>query len=95
MTAVAHVHHFDLPFNLPFDMPWALDRQDARLFRRWLGICLATVIVLGITVPLIDLPVPVKEERKELPVDLAQILLVQPEPIVIPEPPKPRRIVVL
>ena len=86
MTAAAHVHHFDLPF----DLPWALDRQDARLFRRWLGICLATVIVLGVAVPLFDLPVPVKEERQELPVDLAQILLDKPEPIVIPEPPKPK-----
>lgn len=86
MTAVAHVHHFDLP---AFDLPWAHDRQDVRVFRRWLGICLTAVITIGVAVPLFDLPEPAKEAQQELPVDLAQILLDKPEPIVIPEPPKP------
>ncbi len=91
MTAVTNGKHSDLPsLDLPsFGLPWAPDRQDVRVFRRWLAICLAAVAALGVAVPLFDLPVPVKEERQDLPVDLARILLDKPEPIVIPEPPKP------
>ena len=90
MTASAHVPQIDLP---QFDLPWAIDRQDTRVFRRWLGLCLAAVLVVGIAVPLFDLPEPVQVEREEPPMDLAQILLDEPKPIVIPEPPKPKKVI--
>lgn len=84
----------------PPQLPWS-DRQDRRRFVPIVSVLLALVLVIGIAVPLIELPEPDRKTLEQLPPQLARVLerqkLEPPKPAPVeevkpesrPEPPKP------
>lgn len=69
-------------------LPWSVDVAEDRRFKLILAALGLAALILFIWVPLIDLPEREREELEELPPQLARIL-VEKQPVVIPEPPKP------
>lgn len=72
-----------------FELPWDAERDDVRRFRRWLLVCLVTIAVIGVVVPLLPVPEVDRKSLEELPPQLARIVLEKPKPIVPPPPPMP------
>jgi len=77
----------DRPFR-PMNMPWNGDDKDQRKFRKILVIVLFFSILLGILIPMWDIPVPDRVEVVEIPERLAQLMVPKKEP---PPPPKPKK----
>ena len=75
----------DLPFR-PMRMPWNREDEDQKRFRMILAIVLLCSIILGILIPMWDIPVPDRLEVVEVPERLAK--LIQPPPP--PPPPRPK-----
>jgi hypothetical protein len=75
----------ELPFR-PMRMPWNRQDEDQKKFRKILAIVLLCSIILGILIPMWDIPVPDRIEVVEVPERLAK--LIQPPPP--PPPPKPK-----
>ena len=75
------------PFR-PMNMPWNGDDEDQRKFRKILVIVLFFSILLGILIPMWDIPVPDRVEVVEIPERLAQLMVPKKEP---PPPPKPKK----
>jgi protein TonB len=75
------------PYYRNFELPWEVDPEENRRLRRYVGIGLALVLLLGIIVPLLHLPAPNVAPQDVVPPRLAQIMLEEkPKP---PPPPKP------
>ena len=70
-----------------FDLPWESASADRKAFKKWLGIWLAVVLVVGLPMPWLILPEVEREELEELPPQLARIVLEKPKPKVPPPPP--------
>lgn len=71
-----------------FDLPWDNNRADRRSLRKWLGICLGILLLIGLPMPFLNLPEVDREELEQLPPQLARIMLDKPKPKLIPPPPK-------
>ena len=80
------------PYYRSFELPWEVDPEESRRLRRYLGIGLALLLLLGIIVPLLTLPEPKVTAQDVVPPRLAQIMLEEkPKPPPKPvEPPKPK-----
>jgi hypothetical protein len=74
-------------------LPWTRDLEEDSLFRRSLLGSMAAALLLGLMMPLIDLPIPEKEEIVEVPDRFAR--LIRKEPLrPMPEPaPVEKRVV--
>lgn len=79
MSMVAYRHDFNLP--------WDTERQDNKRFRQWLAVCVVTIAVFGVVIPLLPQPEIEREALEELPPQLARIVLDKPEPAPPPPPP--------
>jgi len=80
------------PYYRSFELPWEVDPEESRRLRRYLGIGLALLLLLGVIVPLLTLPEPKVTAQDVVPPRLAQIMLEEkPKPPPKPvEPPKPK-----
>jgi outer membrane biosynthesis protein TonB len=76
----------ELPFR-PMVMPWADQEEDKRRFRRTLAASLLVAILLGLLIPLWDIPLPDRTEPVKIPERMAQ-LIVEKKPPPPPPPPK-------
>ena len=74
----------ELPYR-PMQMPWNKNDRDQRQFRKILLIVLLFSILLGILIPMWDIPVPDRVEVVEIPERLAKLMVPKPPP---PPPPK-------
>ncbi len=75
-----------LPFR-PTVMPWTDEEEDRRRLRKSLVASLLVAILLGLVIPLFDIPVPERIEPVEIPERMAQ-LIVEKKPPPPPPPPK-------
>jgi len=75
----------EMPYR-PMKMPWNHDDKDQRQFRKILVIVLFFTVLLGVLVPMWDIPVPDRIEVVEIPERLAQLIIPKKEPP--PPPPK-------
>ncbi len=66
-------------------MPWNKDDKDQRQFRKILLIVLFCSILLGVLIPMWDIPIPDRIEVVEIPERIAQLMVPKPPP---PPPPK-------
>lgn len=76
-----------LPFR-PTVMPWADQEEDKRRLRRSLAASLIVAILLGMLIPLWDIPLPDRAEPVKIPERMAQ-LIVEKKP---PPPPPPKQV---
>jgi outer membrane biosynthesis protein TonB len=76
----------ELPFR-PMVMPWMDDEEDKRRLRRALAASLLVAILLGLLIPLWDIPMPDRLEPVKIPERMAQ-LIVEKKPPPPPPPPK-------
>ena len=76
----------ELPFR-PMVMPWADDEEDQRRLRRALAASLLVAILLGLLIPLWDIPVPDRLEPVKIPERMAQLIVEKKPP---PPPPPPQ-----
>ena len=76
----------DLPFR-PMVMPWSDQEEDEKRYRRFLAGSLFAAILLGLLVPLWDIPIPDRTEPVKIPERMAQ-LIVEKKPPPPPPPPK-------
>jgi len=77
----------ELPYR-PMQMPWNKNDRDQKQFRKILLIVLLFSILLGILIPMWDIPVPDRVEVVEIPERLAKLMVPKPPP---PPPPKPEK----
>jgi TonB family protein len=81
------------PHYRHFELPWEPDLQEQRRLRRYVGVGLALFLVLGVVVPLLDLPAPKLTPQEVVPQRLARIMLQEkpkpppPKPVELPKPP--------
>ena len=78
----------DMPFR-PMRMPWNSDDEDQKHFRKILLIVLLFSMLLGVLIPMWNIPVPDRVEVVEIPERLAQLMVPKKEP---PPPPKPKKL---
>ncbi|MCK4834894.1 MAG: hypothetical protein KAT12_08945, partial [Gammaproteobacteria bacterium] len=74
----------EMPYR-PMNMPWNGDDEDHKQFRKILLIVLLFSILLGILIPMWDIPIPDRVEVVEIPERLAQLMVKKQPP---PPPPK-------
>ncbi len=71
----------------PMVMPWNKDDKDQKKFRKVLLIVLFLSILLGILIPMWDIPIPDRVEVVEIPERLAKLMMKKKAP---PPPPPPK-----
>lgn len=76
----------EMPFR-PMHMPWNKNDRDQKQFRKILLIVLFFSILLGILIPMWEIPVPDRVEVVEIPERLAQLMV----PKAPPPPPPPKQ----
>ncbi len=69
----------DMPYR-PMRMPWNRNDEDQKQFRKILLIVLLFSILLGVLIPMWDIPVPDRVEVVEIPERLAQLMVPKPPP---------------
>lgn len=70
-------------------MPWTRGGEDDKRFRKSLATSLLLSLLLGMLMPFIDLPIPTREEKIEVPERLARMVrLEQERPLPPPQPPR-------
>ncbi len=69
----------DVPFR-PMQMPWNGDDEDQKQFRKVLLIVLCFTILLGILIPMWQIPIPDRIEVVKVPERLAQLIVPKKEP---------------
>lgn len=74
----------DGPYR-PMHMPWNTNDRDQKQFRKILLIVLFCTVLLGVLIPMWNIPVPDRIEVVEIPERLAQLIIPKKEP---PPPPK-------
>ncbi len=68
------------------ELPWSDALEEDKRFWRVLGLLLLPAVLLSITIPLVSLPEPKREELERLPPQLARVVIEQKE---LPPPPPP------
>jgi periplasmic protein TonB len=87
-------HKVRLMINAPaldMKLPWSSTHLEDRKYLSILVVCLVLTAVIGVLIPQIDLPKPTREEKAELPPQLAKIILqkkIEKKPK--PKPPEPK-----
>ena len=76
------------PFR-PMHMPWNHDDYDQKRFRKILLAVFLFSVILGILIPMWEIPVPDRVEVVEIPERLAKLMVPKKEPP--PPPPKPKQ----
>lgn len=66
-------------------LPWDRTGGEERLFRKVLAIAMAVALLLGLLVPLIDVPVPDRAKASKVPPRLAKFLLERKPPAPPPK----------
>ena len=74
----------------PMDMPWNKNDRDQKRFRKILLLVLLFSIMLGVLIPMWDIPIPDRVEVVEIPERLAQLMV--PKKPAPPPPPKQEKI---
>ena len=74
----------ELPFHV-MNLPWNKDDKDQKLFRKILLLVLFFSILLGILIPMWDIPIPDRVEVVAIPERLAKLMVKKEPP---PPPPK-------
>jgi len=74
----------DMPYR-PMRMPWDADDDDQKQYRKTLLIVFLFSLVLGILIPMWDIPIPDRVEVVKIPERLAQLMVPKAPP---PPPPK-------
>ncbi|PCJ86695.1 MAG: hypothetical protein COA54_08045 [Thiotrichaceae bacterium] len=69
----------DVPFR-PMQMPWNGDDEDQKQFRKVLVIVLCFTVLLGILIPMWQIPIPDRIEVVKVPERLAQLIVLKKEP---------------
>jgi len=69
----------DIPYR-PMNMPWNKDDTDQKQFRKILLIVLFFSVLLGILIPMWNIPVPDRVEVVEIPERLAKLMVPKPPP---------------
>jgi periplasmic protein TonB len=77
------------PYYRSYDLPWEGDEESTRRFRRLALIGFAIFLVIGILVPLLNLPVPRESAATAVPERLARIMVEEKAKPPPPPPPKP------
>jgi periplasmic protein TonB len=78
------------PYYRNYDLPWEVDQDSSQRFKRLLIIGLALFAVLGLVVPLLNLPQPKEAAVEAVPDRLARLMAEEkPKPPPPPPPPKP------
>ncbi len=75
----------------PATMPWTRGGEDDQRFRKSLAYSLAAALVLGLLLPLVDLPIPEPTEIIEVPARLVELIRQQrptPPPVAQELPPE-------
>ncbi|MCK4674550.1 MAG: AgmX/PglI C-terminal domain-containing protein [Gammaproteobacteria bacterium] len=75
----------EVPFH-PMAMPWNKDDEDQKKFRKILLIILFSTVLLGVLIPMWDIPIPDRVEVVEIPERLAKLMMKKKAPP--PPPPK-------
>lgn len=70
----------------PLVMPWAHSGDEETRFRKSLATSLLICLVLGLIIPLIDIPILQREESYEVPERFAELIREEPRPIPPAEP---------
>ena len=78
-----------MPFH-PMLMPWNKDDKDQKKFRKILLIVLFFSVLLGLLIPMWDIPIPDRIEVVEIPERLAKLMVAKKPPP--PPPPKQEKI---
>jgi protein TonB len=78
------------PYYRSYDLPWEGDEESSRRFRRLALIGLAIFLVVGILVPLLNLPVPKESAATAVPERLARIMVEEKAKPPPPPPPPPK-----
>ncbi len=73
-------------------LPWARNLEEDDLFRSYLLRSAAAALLLGLLIPLIDLPIPEKEEAVEVPERFARLIRKEPLRPMPPARPVEKRI---
>lgn len=68
------------------ELPWSTSSQDNKRYWLILLALLVPLLILGVVIPMIDVPEPEREELERLPPQLAKVVLQKKE---LPEPPPP------
>ena len=71
-------------------MPWNRDAEEDRESRRFVAFALAACLLLGLVIPMIDLPIPELSQLTEVPERVANLLREErkpPPPVEEPPPP--------
>ncbi|MFT4825975.1 MAG: outer membrane biosynthesis protein TonB [Halioglobus sp.] len=76
-------------------LPWESSREEDSRFYKILRIMLAITLVVALVIPFLSIPELTREEKEELPPQLARIVLEKKElpPPLPPEPIKPKPVV--
>ncbi len=83
------------PYYRSYELPWEGDPEASRRFRRFLLVGLAMFVVLGLLIPVLELPRDQLEPEAAVPPRLARIMIEErpkpppPPPKPVVEPPKP------
>lgn len=64
----------DLPSYRPQVMPWARGGEDDRFARRSVAAALLISLLIGLLLPMVDLPIPLREELIEVPERVAKLI---------------------
>jgi periplasmic protein TonB len=78
------------PYYRSYDLPWEGDEESSRRFRRLALIGLAIFLLVGILVPLLNLPVPKESAATAVPERLARIMVEEKAKPPPPPPPPPK-----
>ena len=80
-------------------MPWARGAEEDQRFRRALALSVLIGLLLSILLPMVDIPIPLRDKLTEVPERVANVIrqelpepeppAVAPEPVVEEEPPEP------
>lgn len=77
------------PYYRSYDLPWEGDEESTRRFRRLALIGFVIFLLVGIIVPLLNLPEPRESAAQAVPERLARIMVEEkPKPPPPPPPPK-------
>ena len=74
--------------GLRLAMPWMRGFEEDRRFRKTLAASAMTGVLIGLLIPLIDIPIPEREELIEVPERFAKLIRKEPEQPLPPPPPK-------
>jgi periplasmic protein TonB len=78
------------PYYRSYDLPWEGDPESSRRFRRLVLIGVSLFVVLGLVIPILNLPEAKETAAKAVPERLARIMVEEkPKPPPPPPPPKP------